>query len=182
MSGTGGIVMLNHPCALEDGKFERIIAEFMIASFTDVRGDLVPQVGEENDVPQCCTTTKFAEYVEIPSDDSVESMARNAMDVDDPGKFRPFLVSGKVQLSSENRKRRTATRAYVVAKKAAIIFKISVLFFVVSSNPGVSTRVTAFPSRMNSFANSTLAVHDSNPVPTRRSEPLARLINWKHPR
>ena len=68
------------------------------------------------------------------------------------------------------------TRTYVVAKKAAIIFKL-----VVSLNPGVSMRVTAFPLRMNSFASLTSVVHDSNPVATRRSEPLARLINWRQP-
>ena len=94
--------MLNHPRALEDGKSENFIAEFVIASFDDVGGDLVPHVGDESDVLQCRATPKFAEYVEVPSDVSVEPIARNAVDIDDPGKFRPFLIPGKVELSSEN--------------------------------------------------------------------------------
>ena len=71
-------------------------------------------------------------------------------------------------------------RAYVVAKNAAIVFKISMSLFAVSPNPGASMRVTAFPSRLNSFASLTSAVRDSSPVLTRRSEPLARLINLRH--
>ena len=68
-----------------------------------------------------------------------------------------------------------------VAKKAAIIFKISTSLFEVSSNPGVSMRVTALPSRMNLSASWTSAVHDSKSIPIRRFEPLARLINWRQP-
>ena len=67
--------------------------------------------------------------------------------------------------------------AHLVAKKAAIVFKISVSLFDVSSNPGVSMRVTFLPSRVNLFASWTSAVQDSRPIPIRRSEPLARLIN-----
>ena len=72
---------------------------------------------------------------------------------------------------------RTLMCAYVVAKKAAISFKMSVSLFVVSSNPGVSMRMTFRPSRVNTSASWTSAVHDSKSVPTRRLEPLARLIN-----
>ena len=70
---------------------------------------------------------------------------------------------------------------YVVAKKAAIIRKISVSLFEVSSNPGVSMRTTLFPSRVNPSESWASAVHDSRPIPTRRFEPLARLINWRQP-
>jgi len=66
---------------------------------------------------------------------------------------------------------------YVVAKKAAIIFKISVSLFDVSSNPGVSMRTTFLPSRENSSASWTSAVHDSKFIPIRKFERLARLIN-----
>ena len=69
--------------------------------------------------------------------------------------------------------------AYVVAKKAVIISKISVSLFEVLSNPGVSMRTTVRPSRVNSFESWTLSVHDSKPTPTCRFEPLARLINWR---
>ena len=77
--------------------------------------------------------------------------------------------------------RRTSIRAYVVAKKAAIIFKTSVSLLEVSSNPGVSMRITFLPSRVNSSASWTSAVHDSKLIPTRRFERLARLINWRDP-
>ena len=66
---------------------------------------------------------------------------------------------------------------YAVAKKAAIISKMSESLRTVSSNPGVSMRVTLLPSRMNLFASWTSAVHESTPIPTRRLEPLARLMN-----
>ena len=69
--------------------------------------------------------------------------------------------------------------AYLAARKSAIIFKISVSLFKVSSNPGVSMRLTALPSRVNSSESSTSAVQDSNPDPIRRFEPLARLTNWR---
>ena len=71
--------------------------------------------------------------------------------------------------------------AYVAVRKRAISFKTSVLVFEfeVSSNPGVSMRVTTLPSRVNSSASWNSVVHACRPVPTRRFEPLARLINWR---
>ena len=66
---------------------------------------------------------------------------------------------------------------HIVARKAAIIFKISVSLFEVSSNPGVSMRMTFWLSRVNSSASWTSSVHDSDPFATRSFEPLARLIN-----
>ena len=68
-------------------------------------------------------------------------------------------------------------RAYAVAKKAAIILKMSVSLFEVSSNPGVSMRTTFLPSRANSSASWTSVVHDFKFIPIRRFERLARLIN-----
>ena len=68
---------------------------------------------------------------------------------------------------------------YEVAKKAAIICKISVSLFEVSSKPGVSIRATVLPSRMNSSESLTSAVQDPRPIPTRKVEPLARLMNWR---
>ena len=69
---------------------------------------------------------------------------------------------------------------HTLARKNAITFKVSASLFVVSSNPGMSMSVTALPPRVNSSATWTSAVHGSNPVPTGRFEPLARLINWEH--
>ena len=66
---------------------------------------------------------------------------------------------------------------YVVSKKTAIFFKVSASLFEVSSNPGVSTRTTRLPSRVNLSASSTSVVHDFKFLPTRRLEPLARLMN-----
>ena len=59
----------------------------------------------------------------------------------------------------------------------AIILRISVSDTVVSSKPGVSTRVTSFPNISNVFAVSTLEVHDLKPWPTDSFEPLMRLMN-----
>ena len=85
-----------------------------------------------------------------------------------------YLLRGSFR---EIKKRRTPKWTHAVAKKAAIIFKISVSLFEVSSNPGVSTRVTLVPSRVNLSVTLTSAVHDSKPIPVCRLEPLARLIN-----
>ena len=71
--------------------------------------------------------------------------------------------------------------AHVVAKNATIIFIISASLFDVSSNPGVSTRETRLPSTVNSSVSWTSVVDDSKPIPTRRLEPLARLLNWSQP-
>ena len=81
------------------------------------------------------------------------------MDVYDASKPRSFSISVK-RFSREGR--RTSIRAYVMAREAAIISKIP-LASEGSSNPGVSIRVTALPSRLNSS--------DSWILATRRSEP-----------
>jgi len=70
------------------------------------------------------------------------------------------------------------TLSYEVDKKAAILVNMSVSLVVVSSNPGVSINVTERPSNQNGCACATSTVHDTNPLPTRRSEPLATLMNW----
>lgn len=67
--------------------------------------------------------------------------------------------------------------AHVVAKKDAIIFKTTVSLFEVSSNPGVSMRITLLPPRVNLFASWTSSVQDSKSIPIRRFERLARLMN-----
>ena len=53
--------------------------------------------------------------------------------------------------------------------------------FEVSSNPGVSMRVTDRPSNSKVWANWTVLVQDSSPPPTRRFEPLARFMNYRRP-
>ena len=62
--------------------------------------------------------------------------------------------------------------AYAVAKKAAIIFKMSVSFFeTVSSKSGVSIKISLLPSRVNPFASWTeSAVQDFKFIPIRRFE------------
>ena len=76
-------------------------------------------------------------------------------------------------------KRQMPTCTYMVAKKAAIVLKISTSLFGALSNPGVSMRITGLPSRVNTSVDLTSAVHQPTPVSTGRFEPLARLINWK---
>ena len=68
---------------------------------------------------------------------------------------------------------------YMVARKEPIFFKIPVSILEVSSNPGVSMRITDLPLRANPSATWTSTVHASNPIPIGRFESLARLINWK---
>ena len=67
---------------------------------------------------------------------------------------------------------------YVSAKYVAIILKISASLVAVSSNPGVSIRITGLSSTTNSSVGMTSAVHDSKSFPISIFEPLARLTNW----
>ena len=85
----------------------------------------------------------------------------------------PYLLRGSFRGTG---KRRMSMCAYLVAKKAVIISKISVPSFEVSSNPGVSMRVTVPPSRVSS-ESWTSGMHGPEPAASRRFEPLARLIN-----
>ena len=62
-------------------------------------------------------------------------------------------------------------------RKLLIRPRISASDLVVSSNPGVSIKVTVVSFKMNGVAASTSPVHDSKPYPTVRSDPLAKLIN-----
>ena len=103
MSGADRVVMLDHLRALEDGKLEKNVVEFVLASFANVGGDFVPHVCDESDAPQCRVTTKSAEHVEISPSNTAKPIVRNAVDVDDPGKSRPFLISVEVRFSPENR-------------------------------------------------------------------------------
>ena len=95
MSGSDGIIVANHSGALVEDRFEKITREFALAGFTDVTRDLAPHVGDENDVLQCRVTTKFVEHPKIPPSDSSKPIIGDAVDIDDPGKLRPFLVSVK---------------------------------------------------------------------------------------
>ena len=73
------------------------------------------------------------------------------MDVDDSCKLRPILVPRiKFHITHDYK---ITIYTYVVAKKLAIILKISVSLLVVSSNPGVSMSTTRLPSRSNSSAS-----------------------------
>lgn len=58
-----------------------------------------------------------------------------------------------------------------------IILRISVSETVVSSNPGVSMRVTGRPFSSKVLLVSTLEVHDLSPEPTGRLDQLRRLMN-----
>ena len=165
--------MSDHQSTLVKNRFEEFTGEFLLANFVDGLRVFFPHVSDENGIPERSVAAKLAEHVEISSGNSGEASVGNSVDIDDAGKLKPFLVS--IDKFSNNS--RTTMWAYVVAKKAAIICKISVPLFEVSSNPGVSMRTTSRPSRVNRFEGWTSAVHDSKPIPTRRFEPLARLMN-----
>ena len=94
-----------------------------------------------------------------------------------PASLHPFsyLLRGSVR---KIEKRRTPIYTYVSAKYVAISLKISASLVEMSSNPGVSIRITALSSTVNSTVGCTSVVHNSKSFPTCRFEPLARLINW----
>ena len=69
---------------------------------------------------------------------------------------------------------------YVLERYAAIMVKISVSLRVVSSNPGVSIRITTRPSTKKGREICTSLVQLSRPRPTGRLDPLAVLINFAY--
>ena len=78
--------------ALVEGRFENFVREFLLAGFIDIPGADPPHVGDENDVLQCQFTAEFAEHVKTPPNDPIELVVGYTVDVDDPGKGRPFLM------------------------------------------------------------------------------------------
>ena len=92
MSGLSGVVMASHLCSLLEGWFEKFTGEFILTFLTGLGGDLAPHVGDKNDVLQCRVTTKFTEHSKIPWSDSGKLHVGDAVDVDDPGKLRLFLM------------------------------------------------------------------------------------------
>ena len=168
----GGVVVLDHQSVLVKDRSEEFTGE-LLTTFVGAMRVFFPHVGDKNGISQRRVAAKLKEHVEISSSDSSKPSVRNEVDVDDTGKLQPFVVSVK----KFNEKSRTMMWTYVVAKKAAIICTISVSLFEVSSNPGVSMRTTFLPLRVNRFGSWTLAVHDSKPIPTRRFEPLTRLMS-----
>ena len=144
--------MSDHLRTLVEGWLEKFTGKFLLASFVNVLRVLVPHIGDENDIPQRRFPTELAEQVEIPSSDSAEPIVGDAMDIDDPSECGSFLVSVE-KFSPEDRETAGASNTYVVARKSAIILKISVSLFEVSSNPGVSMRVTTLLSRVNLSAS-----------------------------
>lgn len=72
---------------------------------------------------------------------------------------------------------REVIATHEVARYCEIIRSMSASLLVVSSNPGVSTNAILRPSTSNGCATSIVSVQDSRPRPTRRSDPLTRLIN-----
>ena len=180
VGGFGGVVMADHLGALVEDRFEKFTGQLVLAVLALFGRDLAPHVGDEDDVLQCRVTTKLTEHPEIPSGHSSEPLFGDTVNVDDPGKLASPLVSVK-RFSPEIETRRTPMCTHEVVKKAAMSFKISVSLCIVSSNPGVSMRITLRPSRLNTFASWTSAVHDSNSIPTIRFESLAMLMSWREP-
>ena len=87
--------MTNHSCAVIEGRFEKATGELVFAGFTNVARDLAPRISNENDVLQCRVAAKFVEHPKIPSTDSGKLIVGDALNVDDPGKFRPFPTPAK---------------------------------------------------------------------------------------
>ena len=94
-----------------------------------------------------------------------------------PESLLPLSYLSESSIRKIEKRRSQLICAHMVAKNAAMIFKISASLFSMLSNPGVSIRVTVLPPRVNLSESLTSAVHDSEFVPIRKVEPLARLIN-----
>ena len=93
MSRFGGVEVLDHLCALVEGRFEKNTGEFSLARFVDFQMVLLPHIGDGNNVLQRRFTAKLAKKVEIPYGDPAKAIVGDAMDVDDPGERSPILIS-----------------------------------------------------------------------------------------
>ena len=67
----------------------------MLFRSTDAERDFAPHVGDQNDILQCLITANFAEHVEIPPGDSGKPSVGDAVNIDNAGKLRVFLISIK---------------------------------------------------------------------------------------
>lgn len=84
-----------------EGRFERATGEFFLANFTDLVRNRAPHVGGENDILQRRVTAEITEHLEIPSGGSGEPAVGDAVDVDESGKLKSFLISIE-QISPED--------------------------------------------------------------------------------
>jgi hypothetical protein len=104
------------------------------------------------------------------------------VEVEDTGESDALFVSA---YGSVFREKDTTTEfwrpslslTYDVSRKSAMILRISVSLFVVSSNPGVSIKTTRCPSRWKAPAVCTASVQDCSPLLTARLDPLTRFTN-----
>ncbi len=67
---------------------------------------------------------------------------------------------------------------HVVDRYRPIIFRTSVSEIVLSSNPGVSIRMTVRRAKVKSFDSVTSLVHEAKPWLVSKSEPLILLMNF----
>ena len=95
--------MSNDLCAIIEGRPEKVTGEFFLASFANLVRDLAPHVGNDDDILQRGVTAEFTEHLEIQSGGSGEPAVRDAVDVDDSGKLKSFLISIE-KISPEDRK------------------------------------------------------------------------------
>ena len=88
-------MVTSHLCAQVEDRFEKFARQFVLAILTVLGRDLIPSVGDENDAPQGCVTTKSPEHAEIPSGYSGKPFISDEVDIYDTGKLAPLLVSVK---------------------------------------------------------------------------------------
>ena len=161
-------------CTLFEGRCEVDFSEFLFTSFTDVLFASSPHICHKDDVLQRWDSAEPLEHFGVPYGHSSEPIIGNAVNVKGPGEFGPVLIPGR---AVDGRDPKLNNCTHVTAKDAAIPPKVSESLALVSSKPGVSMRDTHHPSRVNSFATWTSAVHDFRFFPTRSCEPLAILMN-----
>ena len=99
--------MANYVCTQPEEYSKGTAGESVLVSLADIARDLVPRAGDEKEVFRFRVTAKFAGHFEVQPDDSVKPFVGDAVDVDDPSKLRPFLMSAK-ELSPEDRETASA--------------------------------------------------------------------------
>lgn len=178
LRGNHGPVVSKHLRALIQYALEKEVfaGELPLTRLTTFLADFAPHVGQDDYVLEGAVAAELAEHTEVARRGSAHAEIRDTVNVDDAGELLAFLIPERVERELES-SRLVDRWTHEWPKKSAIILRISVSLFVVSSKPGVSTRVTVRPSSEKGAATPMAFVQENNPLLIFISDPLTMLMN-----
>lgn len=184
MSGFLRIVfMVKELCSCFNRASEEIWlgSQFLLSRLSCRGVDITPHVRDDRAVLDSVVSAELLEEVKVSERASGHSVVGDAVEVNHSGQVVAFLVPADNQyfpsIVWSARRVRQGTGTNSDKKYLQTIFRISASDFDVSSNPGVSTKVTIRPSSRNGSEYWIWSVQELSCVPTLRFELLAVLMN-----